>query len=83
MHNRMPPRKEDGAQQVGKELKDCCVGEGGGGGGGSRRGRSTTMLEVAGGGELNRGRQLDRSKGHGMKADGFGESEGESENGDL
>lgn len=30
MHNRMPPRKEDGAQQVGKELKDCCVGEGGG-----------------------------------------------------
>lgn len=80
MHNRMPPREEDGAQQVGKELKDCCVCVGGGG---SRRGRSTTMLEVPGGGELNRGRQLDRSKGHGMRADGFGESEGESENGDL
>lgn len=41
------------------------------------------VLEVAGGGELNRGRQLDSSKGHGMRADGFGESEGESENGDL
>lgn len=50
---------------------------------GSRQGRSTAMLEVTGGGELNRGRQLDRSKGHEMRADGFGESEGESENGDL